>query len=60
MTNQYRAVGGGNYSIFEGKEFIREINQSMSDLLKEYIQNEKVIHVDVNNNFQVINGEVVE
>ncbi|MEY8291651.1 bifunctional UDP-sugar hydrolase/5'-nucleotidase [Carnobacteriaceae bacterium 52-44] len=60
VTNQYRAVGGGNYSMFEGKEFIREINQSMSDLLKEYIQNEKMIRVDVNNNFQVINGEIVE
>ena len=59
VTNQYRAVGGGNYSMFEGKEFIREINQSMSDLLKEYIQNKKVIRVNVNNNFQVINGGIV-
>ena len=59
VTNQYRAVGGGNYSMFEGKEFLREVNISMSDLLKEFIQQEKTIHVEVNHNFKVINGENV-
>ena len=57
VTNQYRAVGGGNYSMFEGKKFIREVNQPMSDLLKEYIRSKEVIPADVNNNFQVINSE---
>ena len=44
------AVGGGNYSMFEGKKFIREINQPMSELLKEYIRLKKVISAEVNNN----------
>lgn len=59
VTNQYRAVGGGNYSMFEGKKFIREINQPMSELLKEYIRLKKVISAEVNNNFQVMNKEEI-
>ena len=56
-TNQYRAVGGGNYSMFEGKKFIREMNQPMSDLIKEYIRLKKVIPVAVNHNFQILNSK---
>ena len=57
VTNQYRAVGGGNFEMFEGKEFIREINVSMSDLLTEYIKKNKVIEAKVNHNFKVISGK---
>lgn len=54
VTNQYRAVGGGNYDMFSGKEFLREINLSMSDLLTEYIKERKIVPAAVNNNFHVI------
>ncbi len=54
VTNQYRAVGGGNFSMFADKPFIREVNVSMSDLITEYIQEKKIIEAEVNHNFQVI------
>lgn len=57
VTNQYRAVGGGDFSMFEGKEFIREINISMSDLITAYIKDRQTILATVNNNFNVVNGE---
>ena len=54
VTNQYRAVGGGNFSMFAGKNFVREINTPMSDLITEYIKEKKIIDAEVNHNFQVI------
>lgn len=54
VTNQYRAVGGGNFEMFEGKKIIREINTAMSDLIVEYIKKEKNIPAKVNNNFKVL------
>lgn len=56
VTNQYRAIGGGNFAIFEGKEFIREVNISMSDLIIQYIQEKVRLNATVNNNFSVFNG----
>jgi len=57
VANQYRAVGGGDYSMFAGKPFIREINVSMSDLIIAYIKYEQTIPATVNHNFKVINGK---
>lgn len=57
VTNQYRAIGGGNFDMFKDKEFIREVNVSMSDLITEYVKEHKIIDATVNNNFQVINGK---
>lgn len=59
VTNQYRAIGGGNFAMFEGKEFIREVNLSMSDLIIEYIQERKILDVHVSHNFDVFNGNQI-
>lgn len=56
VTNQYRAIGGGNFTMFEGKEFIREVNTSMSDLIIKYIQEKGTLDAEVNNNFEVFDG----
>lgn len=56
VTNQYRAVGGGNYTMFEGKEFIREITIPMNELILAYIRENKMIQSSVNHNFKVINS----
>lgn len=40
--------------MFEGKEFVREIDQSMNDLITKFIQEEGVIPSDINHNFKVI------
>ncbi len=56
VTNQYRAIGGGNFAMFEGKEFIREVNVSMSDLIIQYIQEKEELNATVNDNFIVFNG----
>lgn len=57
VANQYRAVGGGNFAMFEGKEFLRQVNTSMSDLITAYIQENQVIDASVNHNFKVITGK---
>lgn len=57
VTNQYRAVGGGKFSMFEGKEFIHEVNISMSDLITDYIKEHKKVDAVTNNNFEVVNGK---
>lgn len=58
VTNQYRAIGGGNFTMFEGKEFIREVNTSMSDLIIKYIQEKGTLDAEVNNNFEVFDGNI--
>lgn len=57
VTNQYRAIGGGNFAMFEGKEFIREVNLSMSDLIIEYIQDRETVDAKMNRNFSVFNSK---
>ena len=56
VTNQYRAIGGGNFSMFENKPFLEEVKKPMNDLLREYISEQKIIDFKLNRNFKVVNG----
>ncbi|MBO0452410.1 bifunctional metallophosphatase/5'-nucleotidase [Candidatus Enterococcus murrayae] len=53
VTNQYRAIGGGNYRIFRAEKIVREIPIDMTELIAEYLKAHPVIKAEVNHNFQV-------
>lgn len=55
--NQYRAVGGGDYHMFNSSKIIREVNLEMNQLIIHYFESHKEIHATCNHNFQVVNGE---
>lgn len=56
VINQYRAVGGGDYLMFDASKIVREVTTDMSELIGEYIKRHPVIDATVNNNFRVVKG----
>ncbi|MBP1048297.1 bifunctional metallophosphatase/5'-nucleotidase [Enterococcus sp. BWM-S5] len=54
VINQYRAVGGGNYSMFNAGKIVREIQIDMTELIADYLRLHPVIQAETNQNFQVI------
>jgi len=54
VMNNYRAGGGGNYSMFKGKPVLKEITIDMAELIADYILVRKTVKVVVNNNWKVI------
>ena len=54
VTNQYRAVGGGNYDMFGPEKIVRVIQIDMTELIAEYLRNHPVIEAKVNHNFQTL------
>lgn len=58
VMNNYRAGGGGNYTMFQGKPVVKDISIDMVELMADYIQARSPIKVSVNNNWRVVNGSV--
>lgn len=56
VMNNYRAGGGGNYTMFQGKHVVKDINTDMVELLADYIQKQERIEASVNSNWVVVNG----
>ncbi|KAF1296435.1 bifunctional metallophosphatase/5'-nucleotidase [Enterococcus sp. JM4C] len=54
VINQYRAVGGGNYAMFEAGKIIREIQIDMTELIANYLKEHPVIQAEANQNFTVL------
>ncbi|MGH4050152.1 MAG: bifunctional metallophosphatase/5'-nucleotidase [Clostridium sp.] len=54
VMNNYRAGGGGNYSMFKGKPILKDITIDMAELIANYILVRKTVKVEVNNNWKVI------
>jgi 2',3'-cyclic-nucleotide 2'-phosphodiesterase/3'-nucleotidase len=52
--NNYRAGGGGNYSMFQGKQVIRELPTDISELLTTYILEKRTIEATINANWEVV------
>jgi 2',3'-cyclic-nucleotide 2'-phosphodiesterase/3'-nucleotidase len=52
--NNYRAGGGGNYSMFQNKFVVRDIPIDMSELLTNYIMGKGTIVATVNQNWEVV------
>jgi 2',3'-cyclic-nucleotide 2'-phosphodiesterase/3'-nucleotidase len=54
VMNNYRAGGGGNYSMFKGKPVIKDIPIDMSELIANYILSRGTINADVDGNWKVV------
>ncbi len=54
VMNNYRATGGGNYSMYKGKKVIREIQTDMTELLANYFSKNGIVKATVNHNWKVI------
>ncbi|WP_144460584.1 bifunctional metallophosphatase/5'-nucleotidase [Siminovitchia fortis] len=54
VMSNYRAGGGGQYFMYQGKAVIKEIQIDMSELIANYFLREKTVKATVNNNWRVI------
>ncbi|WP_373367155.1 bifunctional metallophosphatase/5'-nucleotidase [Alkalicoccobacillus gibsonii] len=53
VMSNYRASGGGEYSMFKDKPVVREMQDDMTDLIIQYVQRYKTISSNVNHNWKV-------
>ncbi len=54
VMNNYRAAGGGNYLMFQGKPVVKDIPTDMAELLAGYIMERGTIEASLNRNWEVI------
>ncbi|WP_226678231.1 bifunctional metallophosphatase/5'-nucleotidase [Mesobacillus jeotgali] len=54
VMNNYRAGGGGDYTMFKNKTVIKEIQTDMTELLANYFLEHNTIKATVNHNWKVI------
>lgn len=54
VINQYRAVGGGDFAMFDASKIIREVTIPMNELIGDYFKEHGTIEATVNHNFKVI------
>lgn len=54
VMNNYRAGGGGEYTMFQNKPVVKDIPTDVSELIANYILERKVIDASVNNNWSII------
>lgn len=55
VLNQYRAVGGGHYSMFDASKIVAEGQGAMSEIIADYLQEHPIIDATTNDNFSVVN-----
>ncbi len=53
VLNNYRAGGGGGYSMFRGKPIVREVMMEVAELMVDYVMKHKVIRATTDNNWFV-------
>lgn len=54
VMNNYRASGGGEYTMFKGKKIVKEVPIDMSELIANYMLEKKEVKAAVNDNWKVI------
>jgi 2',3'-cyclic-nucleotide 2'-phosphodiesterase/3'-nucleotidase len=54
VINQYRAVGGGDYAMFDASKIVREVTIPMNELIGDYFKEHGTVEAKVNHNFKVI------
>ncbi|MFB9750910.1 bifunctional UDP-sugar hydrolase/5'-nucleotidase [Paenibacillus hodogayensis] len=54
--NNYRAGGGGDYTMFQGKPVVKDIPTDVSELIANYILERKTVVATVDGNWEVIVG----
>ncbi len=57
VMNNYRASGGGEYPMYVDKPVIKDIPIDVSELIANYIMENKVVEGTMNNNWKVIYDE---
>ncbi len=56
VMNNYRAGGGGDFAMFQGKPVVKDIPTDMVELLADYIRERGRIEASANGNWVVVNG----
>ena len=54
VLNNYRAGGGGNYLMFQGKPVVKDIMMEVAELMSDYILERGEIEATVDGNWKVI------
>lgn len=54
VMNNYRAAGGGDYEMYQGKPIIREVTVDMAELVANYFLKHGVIEATCNHNWWVV------
>ncbi|KIL39176.1 2', 3'-cyclic nucleotide 2'-phosphodiesterase [Gordoniibacillus kamchatkensis] len=54
VMNNYRAGGGGNYFMFQGKQVVRDIPTDVAELIANYILEKGTIEAAVDGNWEVV------
>lgn len=54
VMNNYRAGGGGNYLMFQGKPVVKDIPTDVSELIADYILQRGTIQATLDHNWKVI------
>ncbi|CAM4366845.1 2',3'-cyclic-nucleotide 2'-phosphodiesterase/3'-nucleotidase [Paenibacillus endophyticus] len=54
VMNNYRAAGGGGYTMYQGKQIIREVQIDMAELVASYLMKKGIVHAACDHNWRVI------
>lgn len=54
VTNQYRAVGGGNYAMYGAEKIVKEVQIDMTELIADYLKKHPVVEAVVNHNYKTM------
>ncbi|TQR18620.1 bifunctional metallophosphatase/5'-nucleotidase [Psychrobacillus soli] len=54
VMNNYRAGGGGNFTMFQDKPVIKDIPMDMTEIIVNYIRERRTVKASVNHNWKVI------
>lgn len=54
VINQYRAVGGGDYNMFDASKIVREVTIPMNELMGDFFSQFTPVTARANKNFKVI------
>lgn len=57
VMNNYRAGGGGEFTMFSNKPVVKEVLTDMAELLADYLLKHHTVQATVNHNFKVINSK---
>jgi len=58
VLNNYRAGGGGGYTMFQGKPVVREVMLEVSEIIADYIMEHETISPTVDGNWAVGVGDI--
>ena len=54
VMNNYRAGGGGNYTMFKDKPIVKDIPLDMTEIITNYILDRQTVKATVNHNWKVV------